>query len=618
MKDIIRRLYKEGYLSEMDIHFARFIIGIHGKEDREVFLGAALLTKATATGDICLSLSAVSDTVLADGKAGQDPIQCPLLSVWSRKLLESRAVGRPGDFAPLILDDENRLYLYRYWEYEQTLSEAIKQRIQEEFIDIDYLHLKKGMERLFPEATEAGGNWQKIASLIAVLKRFSVISGGPGTGKTFLIAKILALILEQSGEKKVRILLSAPTGKAAARLMETIQRAKNSLNTDPWVKTAIPDEAYTLHRMLQTLPDSPYFRYDRKNPLPADVVVVDEASMVDLALMSKLIQAVPPNSRLILMGDKDQLASVEAGSVLGDICDRNNIHDFSDIFCKRAEEITGEKLKRPNGRGSGTSGLQDCIAILKKSYRFAADSGIGAFSRAVNGADAETALKLLRDPEEMNIERVAVSSPKDASAMLTDMVTDGYAPYLQTHEPMEALELFKRFKILCAHRRGTWGVMAVNRQVEESLLGAGLIKPRRHPDTWYSGRPVLVTQNDYDRELFNGDIGITLPLPGSARDDLYVFFRGPDGNFRRFAPHALPEHETAFAMTIHKSQGSEFESILLILPEKDSPVLTRELIYTGITRAKKRAVVWSKENILELAISKKITRTSGLRDALWG
>ena len=209
-------------------------------------------------------------------------------------------MGRPGDFAPLILDDENRLYLFRYWEYEQTLSKAIKQRAQEDFTDIDYLCLKEGIGRLFPEATEPGGNWQKMASIIAVLKKFSIISGGPGTGKTFLAAKILTLILEQRPKKKVRLLLSAPTGKAAARLMETIHRAKQSLNTDPEIKAAIPDEAFTIHRMLQTLSDSPYFRYDHNNPLPADVVVVDEASMVDLALMSKLMQAVPPNSRLIL------------------------------------------------------------------------------------------------------------------------------------------------------------------------------------------------------------------------------------------------------------------------------------------------------------------------------
>jgi exodeoxyribonuclease V alpha subunit len=257
------------------------------------------------------------------------------LKVWCKRLRESKVVGAPGQYKPLILDEGSRLYLFRYWDYQEKLLDLIRRRVSEDGQAVNATALKKGLERLFPGSHGGEIDWQKVAALTALMKRFCVISGGPGTGKTTTVAKILALLLEQGNSEKVRIALAAPTGKAAARLQETIKLAKEKLHCADTIKGAIPEEASTIHRLLGSIPGSPYFRHNGQDPLLVDVVVVDEASMVDMALMSKLVQALPSQSRLVLLGDKDQLASVEAGAVLGDICDTGQVHNFSNLFCKR-------------------------------------------------------------------------------------------------------------------------------------------------------------------------------------------------------------------------------------------------------------------------------------------
>jgi exodeoxyribonuclease V alpha subunit len=448
-----------------------------------------------------------------------------------------------------------------------------------------------------------------VAAFAAARRKFCVITGGPGTGKTTTVAKILALLMEQSGNQKLRAALVSPTGKGAARLQEAMKKAKENLACEESVKALVPEDASTIHRLLGPAPGSPYFRFNAQNHLPVDAVVVDEASMVDLALMSKLTQALPPQARFILLGDKDQLSSVEAGAVLGDICDTGQSHPFSKTFCAEIQETTGYEIKG----AKAAPGMSDSIVQLTRSYRFGEASGIASASRSVNEGDADAALKILQDIRRGDLRWSSVPSPKSLPRALKDRGLEEFHYLFQRSDPQKAFEQLDRFRILCALRQGPYGVHAVNLLVEHLLRGQKLI---RGDGRWYRGRPVLITQNDYNLHLYNGDIGLAMPDPG-ANGELRVFFKASDGALRALHPVRLPEHETVYALTVHKSQGSEFDRLLLILPDQDSPVLTRELIYTGITRARHGVEVWGNENVFRDAVGRRTTRVSGLRDALW-
>ena len=618
-QNTIKSLLQKRQLCEIDIHFAKFITDFSPDKDPDIFIAAALVSQATGSGDICLNLETAAGNQLSDKHGDQKSIVCPKPAVWLEKLKNSPAVGIPGQIRPLILDGKNRLYLYRYWDYENSLSKSIKKRAHSPVSGRDFKQLKITLDRLFPVSGPQEMNWQKIAAAVASLKHFSVITGGPGTGKTFTVTKVLALLLGQVFGQKLQIYLTAPTGKAAARLKEAVEQAKSQMNCDESIKAAIPSEAFTIHRLLKPMSGSPYFRHNRENPLMADVVVVDEASMVDLALMAKLLEAVPENARLILIGDKDQLSSVEAGSVLGDICDRNVMHGFSRPFMNHIKEVTGEDLEHRVQTAGAQSGLQDAIVVLQKSYRFAAGSGIGDLSRAVNRADTEAAFQLLADENDKSITWQTLKADEGLFENLSRQIVSGYQSYLKAADPAAALKRLQRFKILCALNIGPLGVQAINRLAEQVLRRQNLIQPDSTTEnSWYAGRPVLITRNHYPLRLFNGDIGVTLPDAEAGDDQLAVFFAGDSGEVRRFQPYQLPEHTTVYAMTVHKSQGSEFDEVLFILPDKDFPILTRELIYTALTRARKKITIWGNRSIIRNAISRKIERTSGLRDALWG
>jgi len=615
-KETITHLIETGYLSEIDVHFGKFITALDKNDNPAIFIAAALVSRATGDGDGFLDLNAITRKSILSDIIGIENLQSSQRSEWLKALNQSRVVGAPGEVCPLILDDKNRLYLYRYWDYEQRLSSLIKSRIKEDVQGIDKSILKKSLNRLFPDNGINEFNWYKVAGLIAAFKKFCVITGGPGTGKTFTTAKILALLLELS-KKKLSIFLAAPTGKAAARIGESIKAAKKTLNCSLDIIDAIPSETYTIHRMLKTIPGSPYFYHNAKNPLSADIVVVDEVSMVDIALMSKLISAVKDDARIILIGDRDQLASVEAGFVMSDICDRDNIHLFSDCFYRQFEELTHCKMEISSNRLKDAPGLYDCMVVLKKSYRFTDKSGVGELSKAVNNGKIDNAFSILQNNADQ-IDWETISNANGLSIALPKEVINGYSDYLNCQDPLRALELFSRFRILCAVKFGVLGVIEVNRLAEEILNKNDLIElDNISTYPWYRGRPVLITRNNYGLELFNGDIGITMPEPNSDSKELYVYFSGDSGKLRRFLPHRLPEHETAFAMTVHKSQGSEFENVLLVLPNQDYPVLTRELLYTGITRAKNHISIWGREEIIKATILRKISRNSGLKDTLW-
>ena len=339
------------------------------------------------------------------------------------------------------------------------------------------------------------------------------------------------------------------------------------------------------------------------------MIVIDEVSMVSLSLMAKVHDAVPLDAWMILLGDKDQLASVEPGSVLGDICDTGKVHSFSqthsDTLKKVKIFIQSQSEARP--------GIQDSIVHLQKGYRFEKESGISELSGAVNDGDSNRALSLLKNEHYPAINWKTLPMPNDLPLHLKDKLLSGLGEYLKTQDPKNALSLFEQHRILCALREGDYGVRNLNFLVEQLLRREKLITLHQK---WYSGRPLMITRNDYSLRLFNGDVGIVLP-DGENSNELRGFFPTSDGNIRKFTLPRLPEHETVYALTIHKSQGSEFDEILVILPDTPSPVLTRELIYTAITRAKKRIEIWGKEEVFQTAISSRIERTSGLRDALW-
>lgn len=616
-KDHITYLYNNGIISSFDANFARFIARVCKHDDPYVQLAAALLSNVTGNGNVCLDLATVAGKPITAESSVPSMLTYPDLFEWPKRLRKHPAVGQPGEFRPLILDEKNRLYLYRYWAYEKQLVDTLLHRINKEVGYVDNNTLKDSLERLFPNTDDRDSVWQQVSAVVAAHKKFCVISGGPGTGKTFTVAKVLAVLLEQEKNFNLRILLAAPTGKAAARLGESIKAVKATLNCRTQIIDAIPSEASTIHRMLITLPGSPYFLHNADNPLKADVIVVDEASMIDLALMSKLVSAVPSDARLIIIGDKDQLASVEAGSVLGDICNRDHTNRFSKLFLQQFEGLTGKKPDAVEARPKSKSSLNDCITILKKNYRFDTGSAIGKLSRAINMGNVGQTLSILKNGS-TQLEWEKSLLPSRLSRALEKKIISGYSDYLKTEDPVIALKLFNRFRMLCVVKRGPLGVNAINDFTEKVLRRERLITPGGSSgNPWYRGRPVLITRNDYNSELFNGDMGITLPLPATGEKNMYVFFAEKSGRLRRFSPHGLPEHETAYAATIHKSQGSEFDHVLLLLPDHDSPLLTRELLYTGITRATQQVSIWGFENIIKAAVARKIERTSGLRDAFW-
>ena len=476
---------------------------------------------------------------------------------------------------PLVLFN-SRLYLARYFSYESRLVKNLQRisAITYEFPDLDEM-----LDLCFT-TTAAKLDYQRQAARCALSKAFTIIAGGPGTGKTTTIVKIVGLLLSIFGSD-LKIALAAPTGKAAIRMRESISTLVPLLSFDDDIREAIPQEALTLHRLLGARRFSPGFKHDRENPLPWDVVLVDEASMVDLALMSKLVDALKENSRLILLGDKDQLASVESGAVLADCI----------------EALPGN------------------VVELRTSFRF--DEEISALARAVNSGDSETVWNYL--------DAGRLSVLQRAGENWLEQVFENYARYMTkaqtattTEDYLHLFDLFNRFRVLCGVRNGKRGVSGINTQVEALLTQHGFPAGK---DQWYVGRPIIISRNDYSKRLFNGDIGLCLPDP-ERNGALAVWFEqnasgpGKTSGLHRFPPTRVPACETVWAMTIHKSQGSEFDEVLIVLPDQDNQVLSRELLYTAVTRARKSVRILVEKEICALMVKRKTKRYSGLAERL--
>ena len=631
--DLILILYKRGILNDLDLYFARLmsrlsfnyidkgcaqIAGCKCNQQlkEELELAAALASNVTSQGGVCINLRQwviewkekyVTDTAY---------FPPPPIDEWLETLYSSSVVGYPGQWKPLILDHKSRLYMYRYWRYEAQLSEDLLERAKAKVDHIDKQKLQSDLNWLYPRSPQLiGPDWQKVAAAVAVLKKICVISGGPGTGKTSTVLRILVLLSGQIlGGRRLRIALAAPTGKAAIRLQQLIRAAKPVLSLSVDQAAQIPEQVLTLHRLLGGQPDSVYFRYDRDNPLPFDVLVIDEVSMVGLALMAKTIRALPPDAHLILLGDKEQLASVEAGSVLGDIC--AGAGQFSPDFHVQLTHLTGELLPFPGQKAC--SSLADTVVFLQYSFRFSATSGIGSLSKAVNLGQTAKAIALLTQSQYSDIECGLLSEHSNLSDQLEEQIITGFSPYLRALQKntgaLEVLEKFERFRVLCAMHHGSFGVLSLNRICEALLRKRGLLI--NSTLLWYVGRPVMIMCNDYNLKLFNGDVGITL-LDPTDQGRVQVFFLDGDGNPRGVPPSRLPEHETAYAMTIHKSQGSEFDSVLVLTSKEPSPLLSRELIYTALTRARHKIILYYEPSVFELSIGRQLRCSSGLRDKLW-
>jgi len=466
-------------------------------------------------------------------------------------------------------------------------------------------------------------DWQKISAALALTSARCVISGGPGTGKTTTVVKLLALLLQAQPDLNIKMV--APTGKAAARLTESITNALGDLALDKTVAQLIPSEASTIHRLLGVRNNSAHFRHHQDNPLVLDLLLVDEASMVDLPLMAKLLSALPDHARLILLGDKDQLASVEAGAVLGDICSFIEA-GYSQEKAVQLAELTGFESLSANVNNSVNQLMSDKLCLLRKSYRFDQFSGIGYLASMVNkgGVKAEQLSDLCEQYDDLSY----YINDEQSDAVFEKLVIDGYGPYLSAladanksiieHGNRDAakqlLKQFNDFKILCATREQAWGVEQLNHRCEKILQKAGLLARRfDSTQTWYIGRPVMVTENSYHLNLFNGDIGLCLE---GEDGQLRVYFVMPDGSVADYQPSRLPSHQTVFAMTVHKSQGSEFSHTLLALPNYALPVVNRELIYTGITRAKKRLTLMADLSLVASAIRSRASRNSRLTERL--
>ncbi len=584
-------------IRNIDVVFADFVCSRDNGSTDLLRKAATFASSAVGYGNICVDLADVFGASEVTSAAA--------------RLRASKMVGEPGEYRPLVLDDANRLYLHRYWKYESDLATTLIS-MASDLPDVDTVLLKDGLSRLFPN-TDESIDWQRVAAAAAVRSRFCVISGGPGTGKTTTVVKIIALLLEQAKGSRMRIGLAAPTGKAAARLKESIYKAGKELEERTTAAESIPSDVSTLQRLLGVIPDSCRFRHNADNPLPFEAIVVDEASMVPLGLMAKLVEALAPGSRLILLGDRDQLASVEAGAVLGDICNTGHGFGFSSAFKAFIVDTTGCTIPE-SLVGSDVPVLADSVIVLQKNYRFGEDSGIGLVSTAINNDNAASVLGGMKDGTTSGLILRETPSRDLLQKKLATAVVAGFSDYLRHESPDDVLVAFDQFRVLCALRQGIYGVEGINSLIEICLADEGIIKPDKQ---WYHGRPVMVMINDYSLKLFNGDVGIALNDPESEIG-LSVYFPSINGVPRKYSPYRLPAHETVYAMTVHKSQGSEFERVLLVMPPFSNQILTREIIYTGLTRARTSVELWCTDEIFTAACEKRIERRSGLRKALWG
>ncbi|AAU37705.1 exodeoxyribonuclease V subunit alpha [[Mannheimia] succiniciproducens] len=635
MLEILAKLQQENVITAGDYHFAKMIAekceegtdkSSRTKNNLTALL-AALCNYSHQQGNTCLFLEeqiksnlfglayrALEQDYLQqiDEKIGYLPV-----AQWQQILKSHIAFTTEPKtkIAPFVFQF-NALYFYRVWQDEYLVARYLKSAVKNSKVLAEQPDTKI-IHQLIGENTGLNQG-QKIAIATALRQQFCLISGGPGTGKTYTVARLL-VALQQLHQGKLQIKLAAPTGKAAARLTESIENALQQMTLSAKLKHCIPTEAMTIHRLL----GGRSFKFNAQNPLPLDVLVIDEASMIDLALMSNLLQALPSHARLILLGDKDQLASVEAGAILGELGQFLE-QGYSASFIDYLNRVTDSHLAFNSVQGDE---IRDYLSHLTESRRFDEKSAIGHLAKAINSAEIDRSLQLfsqLDDIEYVDFNRYFANGIQPESSaeylaycvnLVVERAVREYRDYLLEIETRSAKsELteqdiekifagFKKVRFLSALRLGELGVEKLNLSIAEGLRRQNLIQFKNSRD-WYQGKPVMIIQNDANVGLFNGDIGLF--IQGK------VWFELGENHYRRISPSRIPSHETAFVMTVHKSQGSEFNHAFLVLPTENVPVLSRELVYTAVTRAKQRFTLFATDNIWKSAVRKQVKRQSGL------
>ncbi|WP_407319350.1 exodeoxyribonuclease V subunit alpha [Isoptericola halotolerans] len=647
-----------GIVASTDVHVATRLGRLTGETDERVLLAVALAVRALRGGSVCVRLDdatelaalarpeddgatarpatsdagpAAADTVSAAGEAGPAVPPWPEHDAWVAAIETSPlvAAGVDGPAARPVRWVGGRLYLDRYWRDELTVRDRIDERVRAEPFDVPAERLATALARLFPSG---GDTRQRLAAAHAARRRVTVLTGGPGTGKTTTVARLLAVVHDVAGTgsgagsdvdlgteaRPLRVALAAPTGKAAARLQEAVREVVSGLGPDDRERTGAP-VATTVHRLLGYR-SATRFRHDAAHHLPHDVVVVDETSMVPLSLMARLLEALRPDARLVLVGDPDQLASVEAGAVLGDLVHRPSIDGAPAVETVRTVTASATPALDGTGdvplTGAEPDRLRNGVVGLATVYRQQEHSAILPLASAVRAGDADAALAVLRAGTG-GVELVEADTDRltedDVHGVHADAVEAGrlLVAAARDGDPRRALEALSRHRVMVAHRRGPVGVARWAGQVEAWVEEAtGADRPSAS-GPWVAGRPLLVTSNDAEVGLYNGDTGVVV-----ADGDGVVAAFGDPRDPLRVRTHRLPPVETVHAMTVHRAQGSQFRRVSLVLPPPTSPLLTRELLYTAVTRASEHVRVLGTADAVRAAVVRPVRRASGLRDPL--
>ena len=630
---LLDTLHGEGHLDDIDLHFGRLIAELDGGGGPELPLAAAITSAWTRDGHACLALSEVAGRDWP--RTGAGAVRLPALEPWIEALDASPLVARPedGERCPLVLDWYGRLYLERLRTAEQAVADGLRRLAGDDAgVDPEGLDAASGdrtpesgprpepegldaaLDRLFPGT--APGDRPREAARIAVCRRLCVVSGGPGTGKTTTAAAIVALFIELGLAAPARIALAAPTGKAAARLQEAVRGQRRALLSRAPALEGFEARATTVHRWLG---------HRAREGSGIDALILDEGSMVDLTLMARVLRALPDGARLVLLGDASQLASVQPGSVFADLCRAgagdegvgNEPVPRPPAALDREPAIPhGGIAKRPRQR----SPLASCVVELVRNWRFDEGGGIGRLAAAIVRGDAPAAVAALRDPSDTAVELHPLPDAAAFERLAVRFADEHFAPALRealtlSEPPAEGAGPLPSFRVLCAHRIGSFGAERFNRSVERRLRTLGLV--RTH-DAFYPGRPILVTRNDPRTRLSNGDTGVVLRDAAGRAQVWFPELEDAEGGPRLVPPARLPPHESFFALTVHRAQGSEYEEVAVAPGPADSRVVTRELLYTAVTRARRRVVVYGAAESVAAAVERPTARFSGLCDALAG